>query len=135
MSTNNDDTQDIATFVFEIVNLLVELYLTYVIKPFLSLHEIFYAWLNNTIRSILDDNSDKIPTWFTANFITYVRTVFVVPCVMLLVNDYILLPSLIVLAVDFGDFLDGVVARYWVDVKKSEDLEKLVTKTGEGKHM
>lgn len=131
MSTNTkeDETQDILTFIFELVNLLVEIYLTYVIKPFLSLHEVFYAWLNNTIRTILDDNSDKIPTWFTANFITYVRTVFVVPCVMLLVNGYILLPSFIVLAVDFGDFLDGVVARYWVDIKKSEDLEKLVTKT------
>jgi phosphatidylglycerophosphate synthase len=26
-----------------------------------------------------------------------------------------LLPSLIILGVDFGDFLDGVVARYWLD--------------------
>lgn len=131
MSTNtkDDETQDILTFIIELVNLLVEIYLTYVIKPFLSLHEIFYAWLNNTIRTILDDNSEKIPAWFTANFITYVRTVFVVPCVMLLVNGHIFLPSFIVLAVDFGDFLDGVVARYWVDIKKSEDLEKLVTKT------
>jgi hypothetical protein len=32
--------------------------------------------------------------------------------------------SLIVIAVDFGDFLDGVVARFWVDAKKRGSIDK-----------
>lgn len=108
--------------IFDIVNAAVELFLVHVIKPFLTLHEKFYKALNTTLRGLLDENSDKIPSWFTANFITYARTVLVVPCVLLLVNGYIFLPSFIVLFVDFGDFLDGVVARFWVDRAEIESV-------------
>lgn len=131
MSPHHDDSDNtLFTILLDIMNYFVELYLLRAIKPFLSYHETFYSYLNNTIRSILDDNSDKIPKWFTANFITYVRTILVIPCVMLLVNDYFFLPSFIVLVVDFGDFVDGVVARYWEDLNNKEDLEKLVTEEG-----
>jgi phosphatidylglycerophosphate synthase/glycerol-3-phosphate cytidylyltransferase-like family protein len=41
---------------------------------------------------------------------------------MLLVNGYKYLAALLILAVDFGDFLDGVVARYWFDRKKIEAI-------------
>jgi phosphatidylserine synthase len=54
----------------------------------------------------------------------------VIPCVMLIVNNYVFLPSFIVLVADFGDFLDGVVARYWEDLNNKEDLEMLVTEEG-----
>jgi phosphatidylglycerophosphate synthase len=127
----------ILDIVVGIVNSIVEFYLVHVIKPFLQLHDTFYKWLNSSTRSILDDNAEKIPTWFTANFITYVRTIFVVPCVMLIVKGHLFAPSLIILAVDYGDFLDGVVARYWVDINSDEDLENLVTEsasTTEEKH-
>ena len=90
-----------------------------VIKPAITMHTIFYSWLNTTIRNFLDLSSDYIPEWFTANFITYFRTVLVIPCLLLLAQGYQIIPSLIVIFVDFGDFLDGVVARYWVDVQKS----------------
>ena len=32
--------------------------------------------------------------------------------------------SLTIILVDFGDFLDGVVARFWVDKKKEEKAKK-----------
>jgi hypothetical protein len=106
---------------FALIDSIVELYLGKVIKPFLSLHETFYTALNRTLRKILDDNASKIPTWFTANFITYARTVLVVPTLLLLAWDCTWLPSFIVILVDFGDFLDGVVARFWVDTKAAEE--------------
>lgn len=124
------EEKSIIFILFDIFNYFIEVYLTHIIKPFLTLHETFYSWLNATIRSILDDKSEHIPTWFSANFITYIRTIFVVPCVLLMVNGHVLLPSLIVILVDFGDFLDGVVARFWVDIKKEEDMENLVTEEG-----
>ena len=46
-----------------------------------------------------------------------------IPTLLLLAMDYTFLPSLIVIAVDFGDFLDGVVARFWVDVRKDKEKE------------
>ena len=106
---------------FVLIDSVVELYLGKFIKPFLSLHEKFYAALNNTLRGLLDDNKSEIAEWFTANFITYLRTIFVIPTLLLLAWGHTVLPSLIVILVDFGDFLDGVVARFWVDVKKEKE--------------
>lgn len=107
--------------VFEITNALVEFYLAHIIKPFLTYHEKFYSFLNTFLRrDVLDKHSDAIPEWFTANFITYARTVLVVPCLLLLAWGHLVLPAFIVIAVDLGDFLDGVVARYWVDMKKRD---------------
>lgn len=126
MSTNTEEP-GLVGIIYDIINAIVEFYLARVIKPFLTLHEKFYNALNKAIRSTLDNNSEVIPKWFTANFITYVRTVTVVPCLLLMVSGHTVIPSIIVLLVDFGDFLDGVVARYWVDIKKNDDLEDLVT--------
>ena len=114
--------------IMDLVDVIVELFLGHVIKPFLKLHEKFYSALNATLRSVLDKNN--VPTWFTANFITYARTWLVIPCVLLLSWGHTVLPSFIVILVDFGDFLDGVVARYWVDVKKEQQEEALSKKDG-----
>jgi hypothetical protein len=112
---------------FSLIDSIVELYLGKVIKPFLSLHEIFYAALNEALRKILDDHRGRIPDWFTANFITYGRTVLVVPMLLFLAWNWTWLPSAVVILVDFGDFLDGVVARFWVDVRKEQE-ETLLSK-------
>lgn len=111
-------SKNLLTTVGELIDAIVELYLKTVIAPFLHFHEIFYSSLNRALRQLLDDHKHHIPDWFTANLITYVRTVVVVPTLVLLSWNHAVLPALLVLAVDFGDFLDGVVARYWVDVKK-----------------
>jgi hypothetical protein len=111
---------DLLTTVFDLVDAVVELYLGSIIKPFLKLHETFYAKLNQCLRALLDDNKKHIPPWFTANWITYARTIFVIPTLLLLAWGHTILPAIIVIAVDFGDFLDGVVARYWIDIRKEE---------------
>lgn len=107
---------------------VVELYLGSIVKPFLAYHELFYTAMNKALRSALNANKTKIADWFTANFITYLRTIFVIPTLLLMAADHTLLPSLIVVAVDFGDFLDGVVARFWVDVEKEKE-EALTSKS------
>lgn len=119
--------EDTVIKLFALIDSVVELYLKTVIKPLLTFHEKFYNALNKTMRKALDDNRSKIPDWFTANWITYARTVLVVPTILLISWGYTLLPSFLVIFVDFGDFLDGVVARFWVDVKK-EIAEKLSEK-------
>ena len=116
--------EDTILKLFALIDSIVELYLKTVIKPLLTFHEKFYSGLNKALRKVLDDNRAKIPDWFTANWITYARTVLVVPTILVLSWGYTLLPSFLVIFVDFGDFLDGVVARFWVDVKK-EIAEKL----------
>lgn len=114
---------EIAIKLFALVDSIVELYLSTVVKPFLSLHEKFYSAFNAVLRKLLDDNRSKIADWFTANFITYVRTVMVIPTLLFLAWGHRILPSFIVILVDFADFLDGVVARYWVDIKKEREKE------------
>ena len=116
--------EDTIIKLFALIDSIVELYLKTVIKPLLTFHEKFYNALNKTMRKALDDNRSKIPDWITANWITYARTVLVVPTILLLSWGYTVLPSFIVIFVDFGDFLDGVVARFWVDIKK-EIAEKV----------
>jgi phosphatidylglycerophosphate synthase len=120
----------------EVIDPIVELYLSQVIAPFLHYHEIFYTWLNQTLRTMMDDHTKHIPSWFTANFITYMRTLLIYPTLLILASGqyYFIAASLVVLA-DFGDFLDGVVARYWVDVNKntknqsSQDTKSPITST------
>lgn len=119
--------EDTIIKLFALIDSVVELYLGTFIKPFLSLHETFYDALNKTLRKLLDDNRGTIPDWFTANFITYARTVLVVPTLLVLAWDYTFLPSFLVIFVDFGDFLDGVVARFWIDIR-NEIEEKLSEK-------
>lgn len=116
--------EDTILKLFALIDSLVELYLKTVIKPLLTFHEKFYSALNKALRNVLDDNRAKIPDWFTANWITYARTILVVPTILVLSWGYTFLPSFLVIFVDFGDFLDGVVARFWVDVKK-EIAEKV----------
>jgi len=113
-------SKDLLTTAFDLVDAVVEIYLRSVIKPFLSLHETFYSSLNQVLRKLLDDYERHIPVWFTANFITYVRTILVLPTLLLLAWGHTILPAIIIVSVDFGDFLDGVVARYWVDVRKKQ---------------
>ena len=115
------------TSIVGVIDAVVELYLHSVIKPFLTLHEEFYSKLNTVLRAQLDRNEKNIPDWFTANFITYARTWVVIPTLMLMAWGHLMIPSFLVIFVDFGDFLDGVVARFWVDVKK-EQLEVLASK-------
>lgn len=113
----------VIALLFELIDSLVETYLKNVITPFLRLHEKLYSRLNVILGNAIDSSSPYIPLWFTANLITYTRTILIVPCITLLSWGYLLLPSLIVILVDFGDFLDGVVARYWVDVNsKKKDV-------------
>lgn len=115
--------QDLILNFFALIDSVVELYLGTIIKPFLSIHETFYAALNKTLRKLLDDNRAKIPEWFTANWITYARTIIVVPTILVLSWGYTFLPSFLVIFVDFGDFLDGVVARFWVDIRKEFSMK------------
>jgi hypothetical protein len=112
--------KDLVSTVIDLVDVVVEIYLSSIIKPFLKIHERFYASLNSVLRGLLDDHKKSIPVWFTANFITYARTVLVFPTIVLLAWGHTVLPAIVVVLVDFGDFLDGVVARYWVDVRKED---------------
>jgi hypothetical protein len=118
--TAHNKRADLLATVLDLVDGVVELYLGSIIKPFLKIHETFYTSLNSVLRSLLDDHKKDIPVWFTANFITYARTFLVIPTLLLLAWGHTVLPAIIVILVDFGDFLDGVVARYWIDVRKEE---------------
>lgn len=116
-----DHKGDILSTVFELIDAVVEIYLGSVVKPFVKFHESFYSALNVVLRKLLDENA--IPEWFTANFVTYFRTILVIPTVLLLAWEYWVMAAVICIIVDLGDFLDGVVARYWVDMRKKRATE------------
>lgn len=116
-SSSSDGQFSPLLLLVETLDRCVETYLRVVIRPFVRGHERVYGEINRVLRAALD--ARPVPLWFTANFITYARTVLVVPCLQLLAWGHAALPSLIVLLVDFGDFLDGVVARYWVDRRRA----------------
>lgn len=117
--------KDIFTPLLDLADVVVEIYLGSFIRPFVSVHEKFYGIVNTVLRQVLDDKKNVIPKWFTANFITYARTVLVLPTLLLLAWGHTILPSILVVLVDLGDFLDGVVARFWNDkTKEKESLEE-----------
>lgn len=120
--TRKKGERDVLTSVFNLIDAVVELYLGRIIEPFVKVHEKFYSSLNVALRRVLDDND--VPAWFTANWITYARTLCVVPTLYLIANGWYVVASIICVAVDFGDFLDGVVARYWSDVANGNKNKK-----------
>merc|ERR1719444_21513 len=113
------------------INVCVECYLTTVIAPFLTWHERFYSRLNYYLKQGIQRLEDQgnMPHWLTANFVTYARTVLVFPALVLLSLSmsnhhgllYAIMAALIVILVDFGDFLDGVLARYWKEEASALD--------------
>lgn len=124
-SSDNASSFNMWFLFLETVGRIIEMYLQKVVSPLLRLHDKFYFKLNKVLRAVHDKYDEKIPLWYTANLITYARTTLIVPCLQLLSWGYVWIPSLIVLVVDFGDFLDGVVARYWVDKRpKTEEMKK-----------
>lgn len=112
---SSEKKSSILSLIFDCINSSIELYLEHLISPFLTYHAKFYSSLNFFLRSLLDEFG--IPVWCTANFITYCRTWLILPCLILLAKGYNVIPFAIVVFVDFNDFLDGVVARYWMDNK------------------
>lgn len=113
---------DPIAIVLEIIDNSIQFYLLTFVSPFLKYHEKFYSRFNVILRDFIEKL--KPPKWFTANFITYARTVLVIPCVLCMAWGYVWTAAMIVLLVDFGDFLDGVVARYWVDKRKARQARK-----------
>lgn len=122
MSSSSEESNfSLSLLVFETLERCVETYLRVFISPFLLWHEVFYSQMNKVLRGLLDKHEQHVPTWFTANFVTYGRTVLIVPCLQLLAWGWRWLPSAIVLFVDFGDFFDGVLARYWNEKRAESD--------------
>lgn len=95
----------------------IELYLKVAVKPFLRHHETFYKKLNEELTKVLDKNEKLVPRWFTANAVTYGRTLLLLPCLYLWARDHALAPAALTLLNDFGDFFDGVLARWWAKRK------------------
>jgi hypothetical protein len=112
---------DISTLVQSVIDLLdvlVELYLGFFVKPLLRLDHEVRATLNEFLRGILDDYKKNIPHWLTADFIAYARALLVIPTILLLVWDQFMLSALLVILVDLAGLLHCVVARFWVDAKR-----------------
>mmetsp|Transcript_13226 Transcript_13226/g.17282 ORF Transcript_13226/g.17282 Transcript_13226/m.17282 type:complete len:405 (-) Transcript_13226:106-1320(-) len=118
--------------VMGLVDFSIEAFLQTVVAPFLVLHERFYFQLNLHLREGLEKLYAQgfLMEWFTANFVTYGRTLLVIPTLYLISLNCgfaNVLSSMLVILVDFGDFLDGVLARFWNDHQKDSkggDVEK-----------
>lgn len=88
------------------------------IPPILGVHTKIYNKLNAVLMKWL--KSSPPPEYFTANFVTYGRTLLLYPALFFwwCVGGadgggwfFSLIVAMIVVLVDFGDFLDGVLAR------------------------
>lgn len=114
------------TQTLDLLDRATDLYLGFVFQPNVVKHydEAFSGIVDPALRSILHDHKFKIPPWFTANNITYTRTILVLPWLLLVAHGHAILPCILVILVDFGDVLDGIVARFWMDFKLEQDEEE-----------
>jgi phosphatidylglycerophosphate synthase len=97
---------------------MLEVIITFLVPLLLKPHERVYGWINDTFSNLLERKG--IPTWLTANFISYCRTTLILPTIILLSNNLCIIPALLTIANMFFDIIDGIVARYWLR-KKDED--------------
>jgi hypothetical protein len=114
------------TKTLDLLDRATELCLGFVFQPHVVKHydDAFSGIVDPALRSILNDHKSQIPPWFTANNITYTRTILVLPWLLLVACGHSILPCILVILVDFGDVLDGIVARFWMDFKLGQDDEE-----------
>ena len=114
--------EDLVTTVFDLIHVVVELYLTAVIRPFMALHEVIYSGaLIKTLQQLLHDHKSRIPAWLTANSVAYSRVAAVLPVLVFLSWGHALLPVSLTVLFHMGGFLHGAVASFWEDVKKESE--------------
>lgn len=90
---------------------LSKLFFSYIILMDLivNLHIKFYNEINLMIEPILERYSDG--QYMTPNYVTYFRTLLVIPAIILIYYEQYIIGSLLIVLNDFLDFFDGVVAR------------------------
>ena len=91
--------------------MVFEAYLSLVIGPALHFHDAVYGLINRGFRGALERWG--LPRVVTANFVTYARTLLLIPTIACLGFGMEVFPAFLVILADLGDFFDGVVARYW----------------------
>ena len=99
---------------------MLDVIITFLVPLLLQPHEKLYKYLNITLTSILEQRS--LPHWMTANLISYSRTTLILPTLVLLSKEFCLVPALFVLANNFLDIFDGIVARYWLQKKDKDEI-------------
>jgi phosphatidylglycerophosphate synthase len=111
------------TKTLDLLDRATELCLGFVFQPNVvkQYDDTFSGIVDPALRSILNDHKSKIPPWFTANHITYTRTILVLPWLLSVACGHTIFPCILVILVDFGDVLDGIVARFLMDFKLGQD--------------
>jgi hypothetical protein len=112
------DAETLVQSVIDLLDVLVDLYLGSLVKPFLRFHDEFSANMNTLLRSILDDNKDRIPDWLTGNVSAYLRVFLVFPTILFLAWGQLVIPFLFVVMVAALGLLGSVVADFWVDARR-----------------
>ena len=70
---------------------MLEVIITFLVPLLLKPHERVYGWINDTFSNLLERKG--IPTWLTANFISYCRTTLILPTIILLSNNLCIIPA------------------------------------------
>lgn len=112
------DVSTLLQSVIDLLDVLVELFLGFFVKPLVRLDNEVRVNMNEFLRKILDDNKRNIPQWLTAEFVAYARALLVIPTILLLAWDQFVLSAVLVVLVDLAGVLHCVVARFWVDAKR-----------------
>ena len=112
------DANALIQSVSDLLDVLVELYVGSLIGPVLQLHDDFQAQIQLIVRNIVDSNLSRVPEWLTPSMIANARAVLVFPTILLLSWGQYLIPSILVLAVEFMGLLDAVLVKVGVTIKR-----------------
>lgn len=112
------DAETLIHSVIDLLDVLVDLYLGTLVRPFLRFHDDFHANINKMLRRVLDDNRDKMPHWLTSNASANVRLLLVFPTILFLAWGNVVFPMLFVFTAHFMGLLDSVLSKFWADAKR-----------------
>lgn len=109
------DIETLLRSFIDILDVMAELYLSSIVKPFLLLHEEFSTKLSDGLVNILRDHKNHVPGYFTETTVAYSRIALIMPTLMVLAWGQLVLPASLVLLVNFvGLVLDQ---QFWAKVK------------------
>lgn len=114
------DIETLLRSFIDLLDVMVELYLASILKPFLLIHQEFSSNLNEFLIKILAENKKHIPAWFTATAVAYTRAMLVIPTITLMACGQVVMPAVFVLLVQFSGFLD---ANFWAGIKMAREQD------------
>jgi hypothetical protein len=102
--------KDLLKTLIDLLDGIVEVFLSAAVKPLLSFHTAFDDGLDQILRQLVSDHQEKIPKRVGFKTVAYARVFLALPTIIFLSWGHFLTPALLVIVVHLAAYLERAIA-------------------------